>query len=444
MNPTVRKLLFDPLTSGDLSLVVPDLSIGASGDTITAPARLRSHDGDRFIFELHFPSPEIPEALRRKCSGVMGPTDRLRITGQIEGEIYFSALVFPAVRWISRSRGTSMATLKADRLELLPEHDDLRSADEMHDPRSMEMHAAALGAQQLSAHLIFHGPKLHILDTGTHVTTVHDFLGETTCSTFDTHVFKANGWEGALIQKGPELHLHLRKQKEATAPVPDFIDLVNRVSEAAAFTHGFHPWPTYREIRLNHRVVERWLHATLNLEQSYLAPVSERMGVLASAGTQPDLVNIIPTIAEGLALLTTEQRNRLKTLLWNVRSSDLGDLPCSTKLLILCSAFDGLMKIISGDKGHTSDEWKTAAKSLHINWEGWLEPIMKIRKRHRDDLGHGRLWILEDSPAESFFDDYPRLGCAFMAVIAVLCGYEGPISSDPFGSKNAPISDLKL
>ena len=50
---------------------------------------------------------------------------------------------------------------------------------------------------------------------GTEVTTTNDFLGEAASSTADTHQFESDTWEGALIQQGPELHLHLRSREDA-------------------------------------------------------------------------------------------------------------------------------------------------------------------------------------------------------------------------------------
>ena len=444
MHPTVRKLLYDPLVSGSLSLIVPDFSIEVGGETITVPARLKSEDGDNLTFDLHFLAGDITEALRTERGGVLSLSDRLRITGQIEGEIRFSALVFPPVGRTTRSRGTSMTTVSVGRLELPPENDDLLSTDEVRALLGTEARQEESATQNYSAHLIFHGPKLHILDAGTRVTTVHDFLGETTFSSFDTHVFRGNGWEGALIQKGEELHLHVRQRDGATAPVADPIDLVNRVAEAVAFTHGFHHWPVYREIRVDHRVVERWLSAKLNLKQTYLAPISKGLGSSARTGSQPDLVNVIPTITDGLAGLTGQERARLGTLIWNVRSSALGDLPSSTKLLILCAAFDGLMKLIAGEDLGTSRTWRRASDRVGFSWERWTSRIFELWGQHRHDLSHGRLWIPEDAPVNQFFTDYPRLGCAFMTVVAAFCGYEGQIMADPFTSSTEVIRELKV
>jgi hypothetical protein len=69
---------------------------------------------------------------------------------------------------------------------------------------------------------------------------------------------------------------------------------------------------------------------------------------------------------------------------------------------------------------------------------------MKIRKKHRDHLSHGRLWILEDASSDAYFTDYPRLGCAFMTIIAALCGYSGHIVDDPFGGGIRKIAGWKI
>lgn len=445
MSPMVRKLLFDPLVSGDLSLIVPDLLIDAGVETITAPARLSRKHGDQFAFDLHFESPEIPESVRKDYARALGLQDRLLIFGRIEGQIPFATRVFPPSSWSSRGFGTSNATVFADRLDLLQETDHARLLNEARALAGSESLCVEPLADAFRAHLIFHGPQLQIVDSRTSVTTSHDFLGETTNITFDTHVFRGDGWEAALIQKADELHLHVRPLSGAAFSAADSLDLVNRVRDAVAFTHGFHPWPIYQELRAAHRVFRRELSAKLNLKQTSLAPVSEALQIRLLAGQQSGLGNIIPTIADGFVRLTEEQRDRLGTLLWNVRACDLGDLPRSTKLLILCAAFDGLMKVIGGDMGkaRTRDEWEAAASRLRVKWEDWMEPVMRIRKRHRDDLSHGRLWIPEDTDADQLFKDYPRLGGAFMTVIATACGYDGPIMADRLASRAVNISDRK-
>src|SRR5690606_1659386 len=120
--------------------------------------------------------------------------------------------------------------------------------------------------------------------------------------------------------------------------------------------------------------------AQLNLRQTFLAPVSEKLGASlmgGGGGRASKLANIIPTVADGLATLSGEERERLGTLLWNVRSSALGDLPESTKLLILCSAFDGLMKLIVNEKLGTDKTWRGASDRLGLSWE-WTQTIFEL------------------------------------------------------------------
>lgn len=442
MSPTVRKVLFDPLVSGDLSLIVPDLSILTGGEIITAPARLTRKDGDRFAFDLHFRSAEVPAGVRPDVVGILGVEDRLMIVGRIEGRIPFAAWVFPPSSWSSHGLGTSNATVHADKLTLLQETDSASLLDEARALFSNARPCAEVVTEDFRAHLIFHGPQLWLGDTRTRVTTSHDFLGETTSSTSDTHVFAGSGWEAALIQKGQELHLHVRPVSGAPSSAEDSIDLVNRVRDAVAFTHGFHPWPIYQELRDDNRIITRRLSAKLNLKQSFLAPLSEAVGVRLMVTQQGEHRSIIPSIADGLARLSQEQRQRLGTLLWNVRSCDLGDLPRSTKMLILCAAFDGLMKLVAGADLGTRDTWRRASDNLGFSWERWTDGIFELWGRHRHDLSHGQLWIPECSAAQEFFMAYPRLGGAFMTVVAAFCGYRGQMSADVLASRTVTISEL--
>lgn len=444
MDSNVRKLIFNPLASGDLSLLVPDFTIETPAGPISAPAKLTCPNEGELEFTLHFMQPDVPAALRLAGPRIMSAQDRFRVTGQIEGEIRFATMVFPPTSQTTCSRGTSIATISADRLELVAENLDLQTNAEIRELLGTPPRLSESQEFDFSAHLIFHGPKLHLIDGGSEVIRTNDFLGQSTSSSFDTHCFSGPGWEGALIQKDGELHLHLRDNEDANTPVLNPIDLLDRASIAVAFIHGFHPWPAYREIRIDHRIVERWISPRLNLKQTYLAPVSQRMGIASRSEANSPLRSIIPTITEGLGRLRVEDRSRLSTLLWNVRSSALGDLPSSTKLLVVCAAIDGLLRVIAGDQHDTSALWHQANDRLGLSWDEWTSEIFELRGRHRHNLSHGRLWLPEESPADSFFTDYPRLACAFMILFATFCGYEGPIVASPFESREITIASIRV
>jgi len=247
---------------------------------------------------------------------LFGPQDRLKVTGQIEGDIRFSALALPPSSQTGCTRGTSSCTVSTDLLNLTAENLDLQTFAEIDQLLGTTSRLSESNEFAFSAHLIFHGPKLYLIDSGTEIIRNNDFLGQSTSSSFDTHRFRGTGWEGALIQKGEELHLHLRDTGDSDTPVLDPGDLVDRVVSAVAFIHGFHPWQAYREIRINHRVVERWISPRLNLKQSFLAPVSEKMGSSVRSEPTASLCRIIPTIAEGFRKLSFEDRKRINILLW--------------------------------------------------------------------------------------------------------------------------------
>lgn len=107
------------------------------------------------------------------------------------------------------------------------------------------------------------------------------------------------------------------------------------------------------------------------------------------------------------------------------------------------SAASGIRTTGDVGSGKTKDEWQEAARLSVLDWQDYLLPTMEIRKKHRDHLSHGRLWILEDASSDAYFTDYPRLGCAFMTIIAALCGYSGPIVTHPFRGDISKISDFR-
>jgi hypothetical protein len=443
MNSAVRKLIYEPLASENLRAVVPDFTIETAEGPITAPASLHFSPQGKYVFEMHFLENDVPPSLQNRSTGILGTADRVKITGRIEGELRFSALVFPSSENTVRSRGTATMTIRADRLHLDAEGTDLLSESETRELLGSSSSENERCSPGFSAHLIFHGPNLRLLDSGTKVQRTNDFLGESSSSSFDTHQFAGIGWEAALIQIGKELHLHIRNRKSAEEIVEDPQKLVERIAYAVAFTHGFQPWPVYQEIRVNHRIVERWLSGHLNLGQSTLAPVSERLGFSARMNEEPQLMAIIPRIVDGLGRMPSEHFGSIRQLTWHVLSADLGELPPATQLLIVCSALDGLMKVIGGDQNHTLKEWMSAARATGVSWEEWVSGVMEIRKKHRDNLSHGRLWILEEISNEAYFEDYPQLGGAFMTVIAAYCGYDGSIMLRTPNGAVTRISNLK-
>lgn len=444
MDSKVRKLLFKPLSEGGMSAMVPDFRIELqNGKKVRVPALLTT-DGKQFLFALHFTKSTPPERLGHLEKKVVTLADQIVITGQINGEIAFRSLVFPPGGYTSRSRGTSTLSLHADRMELIAEGTEKWSNRRMRKALGMPPKLDRNERTSFFAHVIFHGPKLRIRDAGSKTTSVNDFLGDAVSSSFDTHVFADTGYEGALIQKDDELHLHLRS-KEGNERIVDPKDLLDRVASSVAFAFGFHPRPAYRELKVDHRVVERWISPKFDLKQTFLAPVSDSLWSTFRADKDSAVHTIIPTVAAGLQALATSERERIDTLLWHVRSSALSGLPDSTKLLILSAALDGLMKVIAGvpeasQREKTDRVWRRASDLVRLSWEDWSEGIFALWGRYRHNLSHGRLWIPEEAEGNDDVLHYAELGCAFMTIIAARCGYTGPIMANPFELRAIDIS----
>ncbi len=442
MNARVRSLLFEPLTRGTLRVLVPECTIHHGENPIIGCAAIDLSARGHFEAALHFSTPP-PTCFEMKEGKTLGDKDLISITGLLEGEIHFEMKVLPTGSETQRSSGTSTVRVDANRIYLIPDTIDSLPINEVRALLGDTKLPEEETAKRFSAHLVFHGPTLHLKDSGTKVVRANDFLGDATSSSFDTHQFSGEGWEAGLIQKDEELHLHIRNQKGSDLRVEDPENLVDRITFAVAFTHGFQPWPVYKELRIDHRVVDRWMSTHVNLKQSWLVPISKRLGINAHVNKDAEILNIIPTIAEGFEQIPPEKFKKIKELLWHVLATDQGDLPPSTKLLMLCSALDGLIKVVVKDVYHTLKEWKAAAETTGLSWDDWFYPIMELRKKHRDHLSHGRIWLLMESGPEAYFRDYPRLGCAFMTVIAATCGYQGAIITDPLRQNSSIISQLK-
>ena len=449
MDKRVRELLFEPLQKNILSAIVPDFVFESGDQEISAPAQLVRHE-DQFQFMLHFTSGQPPAVLQSARGGFFNDADKKTVRGQINGEIDFRCDdVFPPSTMTTRSRGTSITALNSSRMHLVAEGTDAMTIKEV---RKLIGQSAEKGPEETSAfnaHLIYHGPKLKMFDAGTEITTKNDFLGEAASSTADTHQFKSDVWEGALIQQGRELHLHLRSREDVNVDFsPDQVtDLVDRANQSVGFVLGFQPWPAYREIRIDHQVLERWLSPRFDLPTTYLAPVSESMWTHFLSDPGNAFHKILPTIVDGLGRIPDSERKKLTNLLWHFRSGTTRELPGSTRLLILCAVIDGLMKLIAGaddpKKAATDKTWRTASDTLKFSWDRWTKQVFEIWGKHRHLLAHGWLWLTEELEAQEFFTDHARLGCAFLTFVAAYCGYDGPIMANPFRNRIITIRDIK-
>ncbi len=423
MEKKIRELLFEPLRKGTLGAIVPHLVFHSGEKEISTPAQLIRND-DEFEFTLHFDTGRPPPEMQALHGG------------------------FLSTRMTTRSRGTSITVLHSHRMHLTAESTDQMTAEEVDHLIGRDPAPRTREENTFYAHLIFHGPKLPMRDAGTTVTTRNDFLGEAVRSSENTHRFSSSAWEGALIQQDRELHLHLRS-REGSPRLSDkeVIDLVDHASQAVGFVVGFHPWPAYREIRVNHRICERWLSPRFDLSAIYLAPISETMWAHFREDRSNPFHQIIATITSGLADLSAESHKKLTMLLWHFRSGNSRNVPSSTRLLILCAVLDGLMKLVAKaenqSRAATDKTWRKASDTLGFSWDRWTKNVFEVWGKHRHLLAHGWLWLGEELDAEEFFTDHARLGCAFLTLVAAYCGYEGPIIADPFKNRINTIADLK-
>ena len=449
MDKRVRELLFEPLRKNILSAIIPDFVFNAGDSEIRAPAQLARHEDD-FEFTVHFNSGQPPPELQSMRGGFFSDTDKKTIYGQINGEIGFRCDdVFPPSTMTTRNRGTSIAVLNSHQMHLIAEGDDRMTTRKVRQFIGDREREDNEGTNEFSAHLIYHGPKLKMFGAGTEITTKNDFLGEAASSSADTHQFEAETWEGALIQQGLELHLHLRSREEADVDrsAEEITDMIDRANQAVGFVLGFNPWPAYREVRIDHKVVERWLSPSFDLPTTYLTPVCESMWVHFLSDTDNVFHKIIPIITDGLERIPESDRAKLAKILWHFRSGTNRELPSSTRLLILCAVIDGLMKLIAEarDPEHaaTDKTWRKANDVLGFSWDKWTSGILEVWGKHRHLLAHGWLWLTEELDAQEFFTDHARLGCAFLTFVAAYCGYDGPIMADPFNNRMINIAEIR-
>jgi len=337
MDTEVRELIFTPLLDGTLRQIIADFTIDLPDGSVTSPA-LVSYDGDKFQFTVHFVGDDPPRCLISPEKTTFTQDDTFAIRGQIASKIAFECRdIFPPAGATTHSRGTATLVLESSKMHLVSEGADRMLSTELRALLGMSPESESSEKNEFRSHSIFHGAKLRLRNAGTSTTHQNDFLGEASKSSMDTHVFSGNGYEGALIQKDKELHLHLRTADSASAGELDWEKVVESVEKAVAFTHGFQPWPAYREIRRNHRIIERWIGCHISLDQTSISPLSETLWANVRGIPSDPLHQIIPTIAEGIQSLPQPIQDGLSSLMWQFRAAEHSDLPGTTKLLMICA-----------------------------------------------------------------------------------------------------------
>ena len=449
MDSEVRELIFTPLLDGSLRQIIADFTINLPDGPVTSPA-LVSFGGDKFQFTMHFVGEDPPPCLILPGKTTFTQDDTFAIHGQIASKIAFECRdVFPPCGTSTHSRGTSTLVLESSKMHLVPEGTDQMQSAELRALLGKTPKSEGAEETDFRSHSIFHGPKLRLRNAETNTVRTNDFLGEASKSSMDTHVFSGNGYEGALIQKDKELHLHLRaKEISSKDDGLDWDSLVRRVEKAVAFTHGFQPWPVYREIRKNHRVTERWIACHIDLGQTSLSPISETLWANVHGNSSDPLHQIIPTIADGLGSLPKPIQKGLHNLLWQFRAAELSDLPGTTKLLMICAILDGIMKLLSGKtdpskKAPTDKTWIAGCAAAGLSWDKWGSDLFELFGKHRQHLAHGWLWLPTNDDPSVYFSDYPKLCGGLNTLVAAACGYEGLVLTDAFRSRALLIKSVK-
>lgn len=257
MDTRVRDLIFTPLVERNLSEIIPDFTMELPDGPVTAPAQV-TFDGDKFQFAVHFVDGNTSESLITPGKSTFTKADTITVRGQLASEIAFECSdVYPSSRRATRSRGTVTVILESSRMHLPAEGADEMDTAELSELLGTPREGSPEVSSDFRSHSIFHGPKLRLPNSGSETLRKNDYLSEASESSLDTHVFQGQGYEGALIQKAQELHLHLRSNESNLLDEGNWSSVVRNVERALGFTHGFHPWPAYRETRLNHRVGER-------------------------------------------------------------------------------------------------------------------------------------------------------------------------------------------
>jgi hypothetical protein len=111
-------------------------------------------------------------------------------------------------------------------------------------------------------------------DTVSNVT--HPFRGESTYTSYNCFQGEVGGGQFCLEDKEGDLLVYFRRPLNTCVSTrPSSVAIFDGILKASGYTHCAHPWPYFRQHRVDHRIVERWVKSPEKCTMDGLLPLSE-------------------------------------------------------------------------------------------------------------------------------------------------------------------------
>lgn len=474
------------------SFRLEDVVIVANGAQVPASGTLKCHQG-QFVFDLVLKNPDDGSQLDFE-GGFIGRSSFWKIDGKIEGVLAFRAPdVCPEPCGLRNDRVVLHPDTRT--IELLPAGidamDDRQIASLLKDleekkaqfegDETIPLAKAEPECRQTIFSAVLRDFELLFADMVTRKSEENPFLGESWSTSRDTFIGDNEDWHYALIQRGPDLHVHMRSKHGA----PDLGEQeeqrrLRTFLNSIAFVHGQQAWPSLVEHRRNHRLVLDRIHLQEGAARSSHAPFSKRLAY-TSKPEEWSFGGVLEKCYDFLRQESTFVRE-VSRLLYLAREAGSRGVSGKIGALTLCSlleslvrlvheerviplrktseaeafseakkrvaahiescrasgvdpeAYDRLLRIVtSAQAARIEDQFMAVLDHLGLLPADWWEEIVVLWKETRHPLSH-RMASGDDSEenVKNNMMARSRLAGAINCIVLRLIGYSGPVRLSAF------------
>lgn len=479
---------------GEGQFRLEDVIIFANGAQVPSSGSLKCQKG-QFVFDLVLENADDESQLHFE-GGFIGRSSFWKIEGRIEGVLPFRApSVCPEPCGLHNDRVVLHPDTRT--IELLATGTDamddrqiaslLKDLEEKKEQFEAGETIPLAGPEPEFRQTIFFAVlrdfELLFADQATRKSEENPFLGESWSTSRDTFIGENVDWQYALIQRGPDLHVHLRSKHGAPdLGEPEEQRRLRVFLNSIAFVHGQHAWPSFVEHRRNHRLVLDRIHLQEAAARSSHAVFSERLAY-ASKPAEWSFGGVLEKCYEFLRQESAFV-DEVSRLLYLSREAGSRGVPGRIGALTICSlleslvrlayeervtplrktgeaeafhqakeqiaehiesrktacgeseAYDRLLRIVrSAHAVRIEDQFRAVLDHLGLRSDWWDE-IMALWKETRHPLSH-RMASGEESEenVKSNMMARSRLAGAINAIVLRLVGYSGPVRLSAFEDK---------
>lgn len=472
--------ILNPVLEGTLRAPLDDFCLICPQGEVNLQAEISSDShGDGFLLEVRDSQGRRIDQLfplqRRLTASDWLPTANAKLAGEFP--VVFPR-VWPPHRWSDPFGGvvSASAHIRLHDMEVPAQGIDQLSRDEIEarirEKRSRDANGpppseGRTKGPHLHEHTaILRNTRLPFMNQGPEVITSHPFFGKNISQTTDSWMGDVQGGKLCLRQQGSHVGIHFRLESSEDREAEDGV--FDAIVHSVGFMLAVNPWPVFRSLRIDHKLVERKLHLVTTVPQGRFVPVTKMV-----AQQDPHVVpSLLCALAAKFSGTDAHSARALRHFAWVFRAADNEDLPLAVQILLVCTVIEGLQALLKGELPRDRDpafdvrnrvlEWCDEASrssdgtqqgffnglAAYVkNWRGrsrreewqsvfaplfpanpdWLCDIYDLFEGIRHKLAHGAYASSDETVT---LDCISRLAGFVNCVFAAYCGYKGILVND--------------